>query len=53
MDPILTIGTTTEQALAYVGTFFTDLLPLIVLAIGLPLAFWVIKKVIGLAKAKA
>lgn len=39
-------------ALAYTGTLFTDLNLLIVLIIGLPLAFLVIKKTISLVKAK-
>jgi hypothetical protein len=37
---------------AYAGTLFTDLSTLVVLAIGLPVAFWVIKKVIGLVRAR-
>jgi len=35
---------------AYVGGLFTDLNPLILIAVGLPLAFWVIRSVIGLAR---
>lgn len=38
--------------LAYSGTLFTDLSLLIVLAVGLPLGFWVIRKVISLVKAR-
>jgi hypothetical protein len=38
--------------LAYVGTLFTDLNLLIVLVIGLPLAFWVVRKVISLVRAR-
>lgn len=38
--------------LAYSGTLFTDLSLLIVLAVGLPLGFWVIRKVITLVKAR-
>jgi len=38
--------------LAYVGTLFTDLNLLIVLVIGLPLAFWVIRKTISLVRAR-
>ena len=49
MSPILTI---TDQfvtsSLAYVGQLFTDLNLLIVLAIGLPVGFWVINRAIGL-----
>ena len=40
------------DALAYAGTLFTDTKLLIILAIGLPLAFWVIRKVIGLVRAR-
>ena len=36
----------------YIGTVFTDLSTLIALAIGLPLAFWVIRRVIGLIRAR-
>lgn len=35
---------------AYIGDIFTDLNPLILLAIGLPLAFWFVSKVIGLVR---
>lgn len=35
---------------AYPATLFNDLLPLLVLIIGIPFAFWVIYKVVGLAK---
>jgi len=38
--------------LAYVGSTFTEVLPIISLAIGLPLAFWVIRKVIGLVRVR-
>lgn len=34
--------------LAFAGTLFTDLLPLILIVIGLPLAFWVVGKIIKL-----
>lgn len=39
-------------ALAYAGQLFTDTMPFIALAIGLPVAFWIIKKAIGLIKLK-
>lgn len=53
MDPILTIdeGFVTST-LAYVGQLFTDLTLVIVLVIGLPLAFWVIRRIIGLVRAR-
>jgi hypothetical protein len=41
-------SSTPTDLLAYAGALFTDLWLVIVLAIGLPLAFYVIKKVIGL-----
>ncbi len=40
------------SVLAYAGGMFTDLNVLILLVIGLPLAFWVIRKVIGLVRAR-
>lgn len=39
------------STLAYAGSMFTDLSDLVMLVIGLPVAFWVIQKVIGVAKA--
>jgi hypothetical protein len=36
------------SSVAYIGYFFTDLSSLLVIAIGVPLAFYVIKKIIGL-----
>lgn len=41
------------DTLAYVGGLFTDLNVLIVLVIGLPLGFWVVRKVISLVRARA
>lgn len=38
--------------LAYAGEMFTDLSLLVVLAIGLPLAFWVIRKTISLVRVR-
>jgi len=43
---------TTSEMLAYVGQLFTDLSPIIVLVIGLPLAFWAVRKVISLVRAR-
>jgi len=45
-------GDFVTSTLAYVGTVFTDLNLLIVLIIGLPLGFWVIRKVISLVRAR-
>lgn len=36
----------------YAGSLFTDLWVVIALAIGLPLAFYIIRKVIGLVRAR-
>jgi hypothetical protein len=53
MDPIITIGGTfATDLLAYVGQLFTDVTPLVVLVIGLPLAFWAVRKVISLVRAR-
>lgn len=41
-----------EAMLAYAGTLFTDLSGLITLAVGVPLGFYVIKRVIGLVKSR-
>lgn len=46
--PVNFIATTT----AYVGAIFTDVGPLVFLAMGLPLAFWVIRSVINLARVR-
>lgn len=35
---------------AYIGELFTDVSPLVLLAIGLPLAFWVARALIGLVR---
>jgi hypothetical protein len=37
---------------AYIGSTFTDLKLLVALVVGLPLAFWAIRKVIGLVRAR-
>jgi len=53
MGAIITIGETFDtDLLAYVGQLFTDLSPLVVLVIGLPLAFWAVRKVISLVRAR-
>lgn len=45
----LTLPTSTISDLtAYVGGLFSDLSPLWILAIALPLGFWIISKVIGI-----
>ena len=53
MDPILTIASTTPASLlAYAGQLFTDVQLLVYLAIGIPLGFYVIKKVISLVTSR-
>jgi hypothetical protein len=53
MDSILTVDSAfVGDALAYVGQLFTDTTTLIVLVIGLPLAFWAVRKVISLVRAR-
>lgn len=47
----LPIGIETDM-LAYAGALFTDLTPLVILAVGLPMGFWVIRKVIALVKTR-
>jgi len=37
---------------AYIGSLFTDLNLLVALVVGLPLAFWAIRKVISLVRAR-
>ena len=45
-------GTLVTTTLAYVGELFTDLNAIIAVVIGLPLGFWVIRKVIGMFRAR-
>jgi hypothetical protein len=50
MNPIIPIDENfVSSSLAYVGQLFTDTQLLVILVIGIPLAFWIITKVIGLA----
>lgn len=44
-------GTATADLLAYAGDLFTDLWVVIALVIGIPLGFYIIRKVIGLVRA--
>lgn len=54
MTPIITLPETfLGDMLAYVGQLFTDLNILVILVIGLPLAFWLINKVISLVTLRA
>jgi hypothetical protein len=53
MDSILEFTSgATGDILAYTGDLFTDMWVVIAIAIGLPLAFYVIRKVIGLARSR-
>ncbi len=45
-------ATSTTELLSYVSGLFTDLWPIIALAIGVPLAFYIIGKVISVVKSK-
>jgi len=53
MLPIISVSSTmASDLLAYAGQLFSDLNPLIVLAIGLPVGFWVISRAIGLVTGR-
>lgn len=41
-----------DKLLGYAGTLFTDLWVLIAIAIGLPIAFYVINKVISMVRGR-
>ena len=45
-------GSFPTDLLAYAGDLFTDLNAVVILAIGLPLGFWVIRKIISLVRAR-
>jgi hypothetical protein len=54
MDPIITLGATAvADVVAFAGTMFTDLWGLIALAIGIPLAFYIIGRVISLVRTRS
>jgi hypothetical protein len=44
-------GSFVADITAYGGQLFTDLSTVVILAIGLPVGFWIIGKVVGLARA--
>ena len=53
MDSIIEFSSgSVDGILAYTGQLFTDLRVIIILAIGLPLGFWVVRKVISLVRAR-
>ena len=54
MLTIITLPTASStELLASAGTLFTDLWPIVALAIGIPLAFYIIQRVIGLVGARS
>ena len=52
MLSIITIGDVATTSLAYIGEIWTDVVPIVALAVGLPLAFYVIRRIIGLVRAR-
>jgi len=53
LTSILTFDTAAvASVMTYTGTLFTDLIYIITLVIGIPLGFWIIRKVIGLVRAR-
>jgi hypothetical protein len=53
MFSIITIpATATQDLLAYTGELFNDTWQLVSLAIGIPLAFYIISRVIGLFRSR-
>ena len=53
MDSILTVVSGgASDILAFTGDLFTDLWVVIALVIGIPLAFYIIRKVIGMVRAR-
>ena len=53
MDSILTVVSGgAGDIMAFTGDLFTDLWVVIALVIGIPLAFYVIRKVIGMVRAR-
>jgi hypothetical protein len=53
MTPILTTTSgAVAEILAYTGSIFTDLWVIVALVIGIPLAFYIIRKVIGLVRGR-
>lgn len=53
MNNIITLpANAPEMLLGYAGQLFTDLWLVVALMIGIPLGFYIIRRVIGLFKAK-
>jgi hypothetical protein len=53
MDPIITFASSTLSSIMnYTSGLFSDMEIIVALCIGLPLAFWVIKKAIGLVRVR-
>lgn len=54
MLSLITLPTDAVATLtANIGTLTTDLFPVIALAIGLPLAFWAVSRIIGLFRVRS
>jgi len=49
---IIDVGTGVASTTAYIGDLFTDISAFIWLAIGIPLGFYVIKRVVSLVRAR-
>jgi len=52
---MITLSTTTPitaTIISYVGEVWTDVVPIVALAIGLPLAFYVVRRIIGGVRAR-
>lgn len=56
MLPLLTLITLPADFMAtttaYIGTLFTDVWVVVALVVGLPLAFWVIRRIVGLVRLR-
>lgn len=53
MITLITLGQNfVASTTAYIGELFTDVSMLLVLVIGLPLAFWAIRRIVGLVRLR-
>ena len=53
MLTLITIGSDfVASTTAYIGQLFTDVSLVVMLVIGLPLAFWVIRRIVGLVRLR-
>ena len=52
-SPILTVPTDfVSAALTYTSQMFTDLTPLILIVVAVPLAFWILRKIVSMVRAR-